>query len=97
MNAFNSNLSHFFIPGNPDEYEIIQFAKKIKNNLSSKSDIVFLPEMIDDPKKRRPNIEKAIKELSWWPKVSLESGLKSTVNYFKTALSLNEINNKLEL
>lgn len=98
MNALKiSKLNYFLfyynkIIGNPEEYEILEFAKKIKSNLSSKSKIVFLSEKIDDPKKRRPNISKAIKELNWRPIVPLNEGLKLTIDYFKSALKLDNLN-----
>jgi nucleoside-diphosphate-sugar epimerase len=40
-----------------------------------------LPE--DDPKQRRPDISKAKRLLGWEPKVNLDEGLKSTIDFFK--------------
>jgi len=40
-----------------------------------------LPE--DDPKQRCPDITKAKKLLGWEPKVSLEDGLRLTLEFFK--------------
>jgi nucleoside-diphosphate-sugar epimerase len=37
----------------------------------------------DDPHVRHPNISKAKKELGWEPKISLEAGIKKTIEYFK--------------
>ena len=70
--------------GNPEEKSILEFAKKIIEITESSSQIVFkkLPE--DDPKVREPDINKAWKLLKWKPKVSLEEGLKLTVDYFRT-------------
>jgi nucleoside-diphosphate-sugar epimerase len=42
----------------------------------------------DDPKKRKPDIEKAKKILGWQPKTPLEEGLKKTINYFKLKLKI---------
>jgi nucleoside-diphosphate-sugar epimerase len=50
---------------------------------TSKSEIVFENLPIDDPKVRRPDISKAKKELGWEVKVSLEEGIKKTIEYFK--------------
>ena len=41
------------------------------------------PLPIDDPKERKPDIEKAKSLLSWEPKVSLSQGLLKTIEYFK--------------
>lgn len=69
--------------GNPDERKILELAKIIKDLTGSSSQIVYedLPE--DDPKKRRPNIEKAKKLLEWEPSVKLEEGLRRTIEYFR--------------
>ena len=69
--------------GNPDEITILDFAEKILELTGSKSKITFktLPE--DDPKIRQPEISKAKKLLNWEPKVSLDEGLKMTLEYFK--------------
>jgi dTDP-glucose 4,6-dehydratase len=69
--------------GNPQEMRIIDFAYLIKKLTNSKSKIVFKPLPQDDPKQRRPDITKAKKLLNWEPKVSLENGLKLTIEYFK--------------
>ena len=37
----------------------------------------------DEPIKLYPNISKAKKVLNWFPKYSLENGLKKTINYYK--------------
>lgn len=68
--------------GNPDEYKIIDLAKKIKKMTDSKSEIVFtdLPE--DDPQQRKPDITKAKEKLNWEPKVSVNEGLKMTIDFY---------------
>jgi UDP-glucuronate decarboxylase len=38
---------------------------------------------LDDPRQRQPDLTKAKKELDWEPSVSLDDGLKETINYFK--------------
>lgn len=71
--------------GNPDERKISEIATIVKELVGSDSNIVHevLPE--DDPLQRKPDIEKAKKLLGWEPKVTLEDGLKKTIEYFKTA------------
>ncbi len=51
--------------------------------LDGKSQIVFKPLPVDDPKQRRPNITLAWKLLGWEPKVNLETGLRQTIEYFR--------------
>jgi dTDP-glucose 4,6-dehydratase len=68
--------------GNPHEMTILQFAERIRQLTKSTAPFVFHPLPEDDPKKRRPNIGKAKKLLGWEPKVSLEDGLRETVDYF---------------
>ncbi len=72
--------------GNPAEYTVGQIAEKIKELTGSSSEIVYkdLPE--DDPKKRKPSIEKAKKLLDFSPKVEIEEGFKRTIDYFKKTL-----------
>ena len=69
--------------GNPDELTILDFAKKIIEITGSNKKIAFkrLPE--DDPKVRQPDIKKAKRILQWEPKISLDEGLKLTLEYFK--------------
>ena len=69
--------------GNPSEMTILQFAEKVRELCGSRSEIIFkeLPE--DDPKIRQPDITKAKKILGWEPKVALDEGLRTTLEYFR--------------
>jgi dTDP-glucose 4,6-dehydratase len=69
--------------GNPAEVTILQFAERIKALTHSKSDIVFRPLPVDDPKQRQPDITRARTLLGWEPKVGLEEGLRHTIEYFR--------------
>src|SRR5579862_1850498 len=69
--------------GNPTEFTILDFAKLIIKLVGSKSQIVYEPLPVDDPKQRRPNITRAKELLGWEPKVKLEDGLKQTIEYFR--------------
>jgi len=73
--------------GNPIEMTIQQMANKILQASQSKSKIVKLPLPEDDPKTRQPNITLARKLLDWEPKVSLDEGLESTLEYFKQQIN----------
>ena len=70
--------------GNPEEHTVLEYAQLVKKLSNSNSPIIFsekLPQ--DDPKVRRPDLAKAKRILNWQPKISLETGLKSTIAYYK--------------
>jgi len=69
--------------GNPEEFSIIELANVIINKTRSKSKIVFTNLPADDPKKRKPDISKTSKLLSWKPLVDLNHGLTNTIEYFR--------------
>jgi len=68
--------------GNSNEISIMQLAETVKKIIGSESSFEFSPLPQDDPKRRRPNIEKAKSLLNWVPRVALDDGLKRTVDYF---------------
>jgi len=78
-----SNLNEPVNIGNPNEMTLLELAKKIIELTNSKSEIIYKPLPVNDPKVRRPDIAKAKKELSWQPKVNLEHGLENTINWFR--------------
>jgi len=75
--------------GNPGEFTMLELAEKVIDMTGSKSKIVFMPLPSDDPKKRKPDISLAKKELGWEPMVKLEEGLKLTIAYFDELLKRN--------
>jgi UDP-glucuronate decarboxylase len=74
--------------GNPGEFSMLELANKIITISESKSEIKFeeLPE--DDPKQRKPDIQKAKDLLGWEPNIQLERGIERTLDYFKNVLGL---------
>jgi UDP-glucuronate decarboxylase len=68
--------------GNPEEYPIIELARKIQALTGSTSQLIFRPLPPDDPVQRRPDITRARELLGWQPTVPLEAGLKETIPYF---------------
>lgn len=69
--------------GSPSEFKIIELANLVLKSTNSKSKIEFLPLPEDDPKQRKPDISKVKKILNWQPKISLEEGLRKTIEFFK--------------
>jgi dTDP-glucose 4,6-dehydratase len=69
--------------GNPTEVTILRFAEVIKALTGSRSEIVFRPLPVDDPKQRQPDITRARALLGWEPTVGLEAGLRQTIDYFR--------------
>ena len=68
--------------GSDEEITIIELANMIVELTNSASEIVFEELPKDDPPRRRPDISKAKKILSWKPKVKLEEGLQRTIKWF---------------
>jgi dTDP-glucose 4,6-dehydratase len=72
--------------GNPNEFTILECAKKVLEVTGTKSKIKYEPLPQDDPKQRRPDISKAKQLLGWEPKIQLEEGLRLSLDYFKKAV-----------
>ncbi len=72
--------------GNPVEMNMLQLAEAVLRLTGSKSKLIFKPLPQDDPAQRRPDITLAGTKLAWQPKVALEDGLRSTVEYFRSVL-----------
>ncbi len=72
--------------GNPGEFSILELAHKVIELTDSKSKIVYSPLPEDDPTQRQPDIGLARSSLSWNPNISLEEGLKKTIEYFKSMI-----------
>jgi dTDP-glucose 4,6-dehydratase len=65
--------------GNPAEYTLLELAQKVLEATGAKSEIVFEALPVDDPKVRQPDITRARQLLGWEPQVSLEEGLRRTL------------------
>ena len=69
--------------GNPEEFTILELARKVIANTGSRSEIVFKPLPSDDPVQRQPDISLAKQMLQWEPVVALNEGLRRTISYFR--------------
>jgi dTDP-glucose 4,6-dehydratase len=72
--------------GNPAEWTILDCAKAVLRVTGSKSQIVYRPLPQDDPTQRRPDTTKATNLLGWEPRIDLETGLKLSLDYFRTSV-----------
>ena len=68
--------------GNPIEFTIKELAEMVVKQTNSKSKLAYKKLPKDDPSRRRPNISKAKKLLSWEPTIELADGLQKTIQYF---------------
>jgi dTDP-glucose 4,6-dehydratase len=69
--------------GNPREMSILDFAKMICRLVDTQAEVTFKELPVDDPRTRQPDISKARRCLNWEPQVELETGLKTTIDFFK--------------
>lgn len=51
------------------------------------SAIEFLPEVVDDPPRRRPDTTLARETIAWEPKWTVQAGLEETIRYFAALLA----------
>ncbi len=72
--------------GNPNEFTILECARAVLSVTGSPSRIRYEPLPQDDPKQRRPDITMAKKLFGWEPKISLQEGLKMSLEYFRNAV-----------
>lgn len=72
--------------GNPTEMTVLEFAHLIIRLTHSQSSIVYEPLPVDDPRTRRPNIDKAKSLLGWEPVVPVEEGILKTVEFYRSML-----------
>lgn len=72
--------------GAPGEISILQMARKVIAATGSRSEVVHVPAMVDDPRRREPDLARA-RALGWAPSTSLDAGLARTVEWFRAALA----------
>ena len=85
-------LSDYVLPmniGNPDEISLKEFAEEIIELTGVMQKVTYRPLPIDDPKQRRPDINRAVSILGWMPRIVRRAGLIETIKYFRKVLSKN--------
>jgi len=82
-----------FLPvnlGNPNEISMNQLVLEIQKMIPDlKIKYMSLPQ--DDPRQRKPDIERAKTLLKWEPSISLNEGLLETIEYFKNEIKDNPV------
>lgn len=83
--SLNENVPTPINIGNPNEYmSIHQLAEKVIKVTNSSSEISYIRGDSDDPRDRKLDISKAKQFLNWEPTVDLDTGLKSTISWFRS-------------
>tara|TARA_B100000963_G_scaffold361526_1_gene397448 strand:+ start:7582 stop:8517 length:936 start_codon:yes stop_codon:yes gene_type:complete len=83
IKSMNSDFDFPINLGNDNEISLNKLALLFQKKFNSKK-IIFLDPNQDDPKVRKPNIDRAQTLLNWKPETSLNDGLDLTYNYFKS-------------
>ena len=68
--------------GNPNELTVRQLVEMVVAMTGTGSRVVYRPLPVDDPRRRKPNISRALELLDWRPTVRLETGLEATIDWF---------------
>ncbi|HEY6916105.1 MAG TPA: UDP-glucuronic acid decarboxylase family protein [Allosphingosinicella sp.] len=68
--------------GNPVELTVGDLARRVLALTGSRSRIVNRPLPVDDPRRRKPHIDRARELLGWEPRVPLQEGLEATAEWF---------------
>ena len=70
--------------GNPyTEFTLNELVTHFEELVEQKLEVSYIEATANDPKQRRPVIDKAITCLNWKPKIELKAGLEKTMEYFK--------------
>lgn len=72
--------------GTPQEVTMLELAGAVQDAVGRHPGIVLEPRPEDDPGVRCPQIDLAVRELGWTPKVVLDEGLRQTLPWFVAAL-----------
>lgn len=86
VRLMNAEADDMHLPvniGNPGEFTMNELAQEVEKAIGTEVKVKHLPLPQDDPKQRKPNIERAKNLLGWEPTIPLAEGLTKTAAYFK--------------
>jgi UDP-glucuronate decarboxylase len=89
MNAVADDIHMPVNLGNPGEFTMKELAEQVGLATGKPINIKYMDLPQDDPKMRKPNIDRAQSLLDWSPRVPLAEGLEKTVAYFKSVVNGN--------
>jgi nucleoside-diphosphate-sugar epimerase/spore maturation protein CgeB len=69
--------------GNPNELTVRQLVDLVVAMTGTSSSVVYRPLPEDDPRRRKPDISRAMELLDWQPSIDLEQGLEATIAWFE--------------
>jgi UDP-glucuronate decarboxylase len=69
--------------GNPNEMTVKELVDRVVALTGSASRVVRRSLPQDDPRRRKPDIERAMELLDWQPRIDLEHGLEATIAWFE--------------
>jgi len=78
--------------GNSEEMTVADFVDLVITMTASRSRVIQLPLPQDDPKRRRPDISRALALLGWRPETDLRQGLAATIGWFRDSSVQEECN-----
>ena len=87
IRMMNSEMTGPVNFGNPCEKTVLEIAQLVLDMIGGESKIEFRPLPSDDPRRRKPDITLAREHLGWEPKISLEDGLATTIDYFRKRIA----------
>lgn len=77
--------------GNPNEITVAELLNEIVSMTGSNAPVVYRPLPVDDPRRRKPDISKAVARLGWRPTVTLRDGLRRTCTWFAEELGASRM------
>jgi nucleoside-diphosphate-sugar epimerase len=66
-----------------EELTILEIARLVLALSASDSEIRFIDLPTDDPRQRKPDVNRAWNELGWQPRTPVRAGLAATIDWYR--------------